>query len=169
MAYQRNKIRLDAFKFPYAPQVLHDRQRAPQRTISGAQQSHGAPLVVLDDGRFCGMVTAERLLDIPQGYWHERTASDALMPSSLLKPVEPTTPLSQLIPRLMAKTDTTLLPGVVERQFAMHDRCWRFVFPTARNPLQSVVLYLMARLVLYGKVSSKPRTNLDIYVRRNLR
>jgi Zn-dependent protease len=84
-------------------------------SLRGRLGNEATPVVA--NGVLLGMIDRQRLRDVPQGYWDERTVAEAMQPLDRLDTLAPTTPVSQIIPRFArqpADQPDTALPVVHE-------------------------------------------------------
>ncbi|MEP7190963.1 MAG: hypothetical protein ABI901_17375, partial [Roseiflexaceae bacterium] len=60
-----------------------------------------APVPVIANGMFLGMLDRDGLRDVPQGHWDTRTVAETMLPAADLSAIAPSIPVSMLIPRLL--------------------------------------------------------------------
>lgn len=89
-----------------------DVAQAPKRTVGPeatlrelAQQLHGStgrqPTPVIANQMFLGIIDRDLLRVVPQGHWDTRTVAETMAPAAALAPLESTTPLAMVLPRLI--------------------------------------------------------------------
>ncbi|HET7738818.1 MAG TPA: site-2 protease family protein, partial [Tepidiformaceae bacterium] len=66
---------------------------------------------VEEEGRLAGIVTAFQMAEVPEQFWNERTAGEAMMPSKRLRATDPERPLNEVLIE-METEDLTHMPVV---------------------------------------------------------
>ncbi len=56
------------------------------------------PVVV--DAKLVGLISRSQAYDVPQGYWRQRTVGSTMQPITDITTIQPTTPLSQVLPHV---------------------------------------------------------------------
>lgn len=98
--------------------TVHDVMHAPRHTAEptvllrdlvtswgGLAGENATPIV--HDGCLLGLMTRTRAVDVPQGYWGERTAATAMITLAEIPTLSPDTPLSALLARLDLNSETS--------------------------------------------------------------
>jgi Zn-dependent protease/CBS domain-containing protein len=90
------------------PASIHVSPEATLRQVYaetlGGRSVH-APMAVIADERFLGLLTMPAMLDVPQGTWDERTVAQVMVPAESLPHVAADTPLSITIPHYASAQD----------------------------------------------------------------
>lgn len=114
------------------------------------------PTPVVEAGRFVGLITRSLVIDVPQGYWDERTVGETMQPRNQLDVITPSEPLTHMLPRLdLNDFDTTPLL-VVE-----NDQLVGLVDPRDVEPLLDLhdELGMSHAMPVNAAGSDEPRSN----------